>query len=120
LHRNLHVDRKSKTMVSRVFARDRRVDEDHHSVAGEPDQGGFMAGRDGSNGFIIFAQHGHNGIGLGVRGKSSEAAQVAEDRDDLTPLSIQQPLIGVFDQFRYLWREELLQAIDALRLLLGH
>src|SRR5205807_10110627 len=54
LHRNLHINRKSKTMVRRVLARGWRIDEDHQSVAGEPDQGGFMAGRDGSKGFIIF------------------------------------------------------------------
>ena len=42
------------TAVRRVFAGNRRVDEDHHAVAGEVDQRRFMAGRDGANGFVVF------------------------------------------------------------------
>ena len=85
--------------MRRVLAVDRRVDEDHHAVTGEADQGGCVAGRDGANGFIIFPQHGQDDIGLGTRGKRGEAAQIAENRDHVPPLSIQQPLIGVLDQF---------------------
>ena len=102
LHRSLHVDRKPDTAMRRVFARDRRVDENHHAITGEADQGGVMAGGDGADGFIIFPQHGQNGIGLGAGGKRGEAAQIAENRDNLPPLSIQQPLIGVFHQFSHL------------------
>ena len=118
LHRSLHVDRKPNAALRRVLASNRRVDEDHHAVTGEADQGRLMAGRDGANGFIILPQHGQNGIGLGTRGKRGEAAQIAENRDHLPPLSVQQPLIGVFDQFSHLRGKELLQAIDALGLLL--
>ena len=118
LHRSLHVDRKPDTAVRRLLARDRRVDEDHHAVTVEADQGCLMAGRDGADRLIVFPQHGHDGIGLGTRGKRREAAQIAEDRDHLPPLSVQQPRIGMFHQFGHLWGKELLQAIDALGLLL--
>src|SRR5262249_3675578 len=50
---------------------------------------------------------------------SGEAAQIAENRDNLTPLSVQNPLIGLLHQFRHLWRKESLQAVDALRFFLG-
>src|SRR5260370_419716 len=78
-----------------------------------------MAGDDGSNGLIIFRQHGHDSIGFRARGKTGEAAQIAENRDHLAPLSLQQPLIGVFNQFSHLRRKESLQAIDALGFLFG-
>ena len=58
LHRSLHVDRKPDAAMRRILASDRRVDEDHHAVAGEADQGGGMAGGDGADGFIILPQHG--------------------------------------------------------------
>jgi hypothetical protein len=106
-------------VVRRVFADDRRIDQDHHSVARQPDQRSLMAGDDGSNSFIIFREHGHDGIRFGARGKTGEAAQIAEDRDDFTPLSVQQPLIGVFNQFSHLRRKETFQAIDAFGFLPG-
>ena len=104
--------------MRRVLARDRRVDEDHHAVTGEADQGAVMAGRDGADRFIIFPQHGHNGVGFGAGGKRGEAAQIAEDRDHVPPLPVEQPRIGVLHQFGHLRGKELLQAIDALGFLL--
>ena len=118
MHGGLHVDRKPDAALRRVLASDRRVDEHHHAVTGEADQGRLVAGRHGADGLIIFPQHGENDVRLGARGKRGEAAQVAENRDHLAPLSVQQSLIGVLDQFSHLRCKELLQAIDALGLLL--
>ena len=117
LHRDLQVDRDLNGTVRRPFARNRRVDEDHDPVAGKVKQRRLMARRDGADGFVVFAQHGHDDFGFRARGEGGEAAQIAKHHDDVAPLPVEQP-VRVLDQFRDLRREELLQPVDPLRFLL--
>jgi hypothetical protein len=78
-----------------------------------------VAGDDGSESLIVFRKHRHYDIGFGTSRESSEAAQIAENRDDLTPLPVQHPFIGLLNQFRHLWRKESFQPVDTLGFFLG-
>src|SRR6516164_1184551 len=68
----------------------------------------------------IFRKDPHQGVRRGAGRKSREVAQIAKNRNNLAPLSFQHQLFGLLNDFRHLWRQESLQALDAFGFLLGN
>ena len=66
---------------------------------------------------MIFGQHGHDVLGLGGLGEGREAAQVAEQGDDLAAVVLQHLLVaGRDDRLGKLRRQEPAQPADPLQL----
>ena len=95
------------------------LSQHHRAVAGEAYQRCLMRAHDPFQRVVIFAQHAHDGFGLGARREGGEAAQIAEHHDDLDAPAIENAVVTrAVDQFGHLRREKALEPVDAFRALL--
>src|ERR1700730_11447562 len=83
LHRHLHG---APGVISKF---DRRVEQDHHAIAGIAVECALVTENQFAQGGVIFAQHGHGLFGLGALGERGKAAQVAEHHRDFAAVAIE-------------------------------
>ena len=97
---------------------DRRVEQDHHAVAGIAVERAFVLEDQFAKRCVIFAQHVHRLFRLGGLGERRKAAQVAEHHRDFAAVAVEQAFmaVGGGDQLRHLRRQKTLQLPDALDL----
>ena len=108
--------------LGRIRAAQRVVEQHHQAVAQKAFQRAFVLVDERAEARVIFAQHGHDLLGLGGLGERREAAQVAEHDGDVAAVALEHLLVAVAeDEFGDLRREEALEPAGAfdLRQLVG-
>ena len=84
-----HFDRHTDRSQCGIGTRNRIVEDDQQTVAGEVLQGAFETIDRFAKTAIIFLQHRDDVFGLGVLGKSGEAAKIAEHRGNVAAVALQ-------------------------------
>ena len=112
-HRDAHPQRPQRA----VLAAHRIVEEHHQAVAREPFQRALEPEDQVAERVVVLLQHAHHLLRLARLRERGEAAQVAEDHDDLAPVAGQERLVaGVHDQLGQLRAEEPAQPAHPLQL----
>ena len=76
-----------------IGTRKRIVEEDHHAVSCEPLDRSLEAVGEIAERGVVFAEDCDQVLGLDCLGERREAAQVAEDDGDLTPMTLEERLV---------------------------